>query len=202
MTIRAVIFDFGGVLLRWNPRKLFESFFVNQTEAIDQFIEEIRFTEWNVEQDKGRPFNEGIAELSNRFPPYTHIFQAFHEKWLDSIDGEIHGCVELLYPLKSRGYSLCGLSNWSAETFPAVRQQYNFFGLFDTIIISGEIKLVKPDPAIFQYCLHTIDRSAEECLFIDDSESNILAAKKIGFETIHFSTSEQLRAELRHRRML
>jgi 2-haloacid dehalogenase len=193
--ITTIIFDFGGVLLDWNPHRLYRRFFNHETE-IDQFLSQINFPEWNLEQDKGRSFAQGVAELSAQFPQYSHLIRAFRENWEDSIVGPITGSVCILRRLKQAGYALYGLSNWSAETFPLAYNKYDFFKLFDGILISGEVKIVKPDPAIFELMLGRIGRSASQCLLIDDSIPNIAAAQKLGFATIQFQSPEQAEREL------
>jgi len=194
--IQTIIFDFGGVLLDWNPHNLYRRFF-DEPHRIDQFLSEIHFPEWNLQQDKGRPFADGVAELSARFPQHAHLIRAYHEHWEDSITGPIPGSVEILRGLKAAGYSIYGLSNWSAETFPIAYRKYDFFKLLDGYTISGEVRLAKPDPAIYNLVLKKIGRSAQECLLIDDSSENIEVAKGLGFETILFHSPEQLGVELR-----
>ena len=193
--IQSIVFDFGGVLLDWNPHHLYRRFF-NDPFEIDQFLYEINFPEWNLQQDKGRPFSQGIAELSAKFPHYSQLIRAYSENWGDSIVGPIVGTVDILQRLKNAGYALYGLSNWSSETFPIAYEKYDFFKLFDGIVISGKVKLVKPDPAIFEIILKMINRPAIECLLIDDSEANIAAAIKLGFAVILFKTPDQLEIEL------
>jgi 2-haloacid dehalogenase len=200
--IKAIIFDFGGVLISWDPRNLYSRFFPEEPQAMEDFLAEVSFMEWNAQQDKGRPFTEGIELLAKQFPHHTHLISAYHENWKESITGSIEGTVELLRMLKEKGYSLYGLSNWSAETFPIVRHEFEFLNLFDEIILSGEVKLIKPEPEIFELCLQKIGRPANECLFIDDSEPNIIAAKKLGFDTVHFASPEHLRSELQIRQLL
>jgi len=114
----------------------------------------------------------------------------------ESITGVIPGSVELLHRLKAAGYSLYGLTNWNVEKFTLVRHKYAFFKLFDDIIVSGEVKLVKPDPAIFQYLLQKIGRTPQECILVDDSVKNIEAAQKMGFATHHFTSPARLELEL------
>ena len=153
--------------------------------------------EWNLQQDKGRPFTKGVAILSGQFPQYTHLIQAYHDRWKESIGELITGTVDLLKQLKQAGYPLYGLSNWSAETFPYARAKYDFFDLFDDMVISGEVGHVKPDPEIFQILLAKIGRPAQECLLIDDSLPNIDQANKMGFVTIHFESPAHLEKELK-----
>jgi 2-haloacid dehalogenase len=200
-SIKTIIFDFGGVLLKWDIHNLYLHYF-NQPGQIDRFLAEINFSSWNAEQDRGRPFESGIAELSGQFPKYAHLIRAYYDHFENTIVGPIYGTVDILRELKRAGYSLYGLSNWSTETYPLVQRKYEFFNLFDGIILSGDVKLIKPDPAIFNLTLQRIGRSAYECLMIDDTEANIVTAKKLGFVTIHFNSPEQLRMDLHHLNLL
>jgi len=195
-TLRAALFDFGGVLVEWDPRRLYQPYF-RHTQEIDNFLAEINFPAWNQKQDQGRPFVHGVAELSAQFPQHAHLIRAYHEHWEESIVGPIPGTIQLLAQLKQAGYSLYGLSNWSDETFPLVREKYPFFELFEDIVLSGEVKLVKPDPRIFRLALERINRQARECLFVDDSPANIAAARELGFTVIQFKSAPQLQRELR-----
>jgi len=197
-----IVFDFGGVLLDWNPRYLYQKLFNGNSAAMERFLHEIGFHDWNTEQDKGRPFVEGIAELCKRFPKYANLINVYYERWEESVAGPIVETVEILRLLKHKGYSLYGLSNWSAETFHLVRSRYDFLNWFKAIVISGEVKLVKPDPRIFEVLLQRISNPAEKCLFIDDSEINISVAREMGFNTIHYRSPEQLERELSKRNLL
>jgi len=194
-SIKAIIFDFGGVLINWDPRNLFRHFFTNSQE-MENFLREIDFYSWNSEQDKGRSFEEGIAQLSAQFPHYSKLISSYYERWEESLDGPITATIEILYTLKNNNYSLYGLSNWSAETYPRVREKFSFFELFDDIIISGNVKLNKPDPSIFNLFLARNGYTASECIFIDDSPPNIDTAKDLGFITIHFTSPIKLRVSL------
>lgn len=194
--IKAIIFDFGNVLLEWNPRYVYRRYFPNDPEGMERFLTEVNFADWNLQQDKGRPFVEGVAILSQKFPHYASLIQAYHENWTDSIGAAYSGTIQILKQLKEAGYPIYGLSNWSAETFPFAREKYDFFDLFDDFVISGDVGHVKPDPEIFQIMLEKIGKPARECLFIDDALANIDQAKKMGFATIHFQSSEQLATSL------
>ena len=201
-TIKAIIFDFGGVLLDWNPSLLYNRFFPNNPEGMDTFFKEVDFAGWNAHQDRGRSFKEGVAVLSAQFPHYAHLIQAYHEHWIESIAGEHEGTVQIVKQLKQKGYPVHGLSNWSAETFPLARAKYHFFDLLDSIVLSGAVGYNKPEPEIYQIMLEKISRPAQECLFIDDSPANIQQAQMMGFQTIHFRSSEQLKEALRRLEIL
>ena len=192
----AIIFDFGGVLLDWNPRNLFQKYFGEDTDAMEKFLREIDFFSWNLEQDKGRSFAEGVAELSARFPQYAYLIKAHDERREESIHGPIQSTVDALMPLKEKGHPLYGLTNWSEEKFRLVAHKYDFFNLFETILVSGSVRLVKPDPRIFQMMLDEIGRPASECVLIDDSATNTMAARQLGFKAIHYESSGQMLEEL------
>jgi 2-haloacid dehalogenase len=194
--ITAIIFDYGNVLIEWNPRYVYNRYFPDDPEGMERFFQEVDFMGWNAKQDKGRTFMEGVAELSAQFPHHSHLIQAYHDHWKDSIGAAYWETVEIMKQLKQKGYPLYGLSNWSAETFPYARSKYDFFELLDDMVISGAVGYVKPEPEIYHIMLEKIGRPAGECLFIDDSLSNINQAKTMGFVTIHFQSSEKLKTDL------
>lgn len=200
--IKAIIFDFGGVLLDWDPRNLYRRYFPDDPRAMEDFLSEVNFYEWNAQQDKGRTFADGIAELSTQFPHYAHLIQAYFDHWEESVSGPIAGTVDILYKLKQDGWPLFGLSNWSSETYPRILAKYPFFDQFDDILFSGDVKLGKPDPAIFDLLLIKTGYAAHECVLIDDSPTNVSTAKKLGFSTIHFDSPEQLQTELQRLNLL
>lgn len=193
--ITAIIFDFGNVFVKWDPHGVYKRFFPTP-EAVDSFLEEIHFMEWNAHQDAGRPFKDGVIELSAQFPQYAELIEAYHVYWEDSITEILYGTIEIARKLKSAGWNIYLLSNFSTETFPLMQKRHDFIQLFDDTIISGDYKLVKPDPAIYQLALNRINRKAHECLFIDDSLPNIESAQRLGFHTIQFHSPEQLEKEL------
>ena len=200
--IRAVVFDFGGVLVDWNPRHLYRKLFRGDDQAMELFLAEIGFAEWNLQQDMGRDFAAAVAELAGRFPHHAELIRAYDERWEESILGPIQTAVDLLRPLKRAGHEIHGLSNWSSEKFALARAKYRFFERFDSILISGDVRLAKPDPQIFAVLLQRIGRTAGECLFVDDSEPNIVVAQTLGFHAVRFNTPAQLRNELQRRELL
>ncbi len=201
-SLPVLVFDFGGVLVNWDPHYLYRPFFNSDDAAIDRFLNEIGFREWNLRQDGGRSFDEGVAVLSAQFPQYADLIRAYHVRYEDSITGPIAGTVEILRACKSAGYPLYGLSNWAQEKFDLVRPKYEFFDCFDDILISSTVNLVKPDPRIFEIFLQRIGRRAEECVYIDDSAANVVAADRLGFTSIHFESPPQLATELDRRGLL
>ncbi len=194
--ITALIFDFGNVLIEWDPRFLYRRYFPNDEPGMEAFLKEIKFVEWNAAQDKGRPFEEGIQLLSSEYPHRADLIQAYHDHWQESLGNAIEGSVDIVKQLKAKDYPLYGLSNWSAETFPYAFAKYDFLKLFDDMVVSGYVGHIKPEPAIYDLILQKIGKPTLECIFIDDSRANIEQAGKMGFNTIHFISPEQLKMDL------
>ena len=195
----AIIFDFGGVLIDWNPKHLYSKMFNGDEEQMEYFLSVVCPLEWNEQMDAGRPFAEAVEERSQLFPEYEPYIRAYQSRWIEMVQGEFSGTVEILSALREEHYPLYALSNWSAETFPLVHRQYEFLNWFKAIILSGQVKLAKPDPAIFDLMLQLVNRPAGQCLFIDDNERNIITAIQLGFQTIHFTTPELLYTQLAER---
>jgi 2-haloacid dehalogenase len=192
--INTIIFDFGGVLIDWNPRYMYRDEFEESSEMED-FLSEVCTDDWNLQQDKGRSLAEGTRILQDRFPEHAVKIRLFYDQWEKMVKGDIPQNVSLLRKLKEK-YKLYGLTNWSAETFPIVFKRYSFFTLFDGIVISGEEKLIKPDKKIFEIMLERYQLEAKNALFIDDNINNIRSAKELGFETIHVQEKTDLKTEL------
>lgn len=198
----AFIFDLGGVLIDWNPKHLLRKLFVGDEAAMEHFLAVVCPQTWNVTLDKGYSFAKAIEERVSMFPEYSSYIYAYYERWEEMVKGEIKETVDILSSLREAGYPLYALSNWSAETFNRVRDQFEFLTWFDDMIISGEVKMVKPHREIFDLLLERIQCEPEDCLFIDDHSSNTEAAESYGFQTILFSSPSQLKTELSERGLL
>jgi 2-haloacid dehalogenase len=194
MNIKNIVFDFGGVLVDWNPRHLYKSHFQNTTE-MEYFLKNICTEEWNIEQDRGRSLSEGTLELQKKFPEHSDSIALFYDKWEVMLKDEIPGTVAILHQLKKK-YKLYGLTNWSSETIPIAYIRFTFFKEFEGIVVSGTEKLIKPDKKIYQLLLNRYSIKAEESIFIDDNINNVKAAWELGFYAIHFENPKQLEAEL------
>ena len=192
---KVVIFDLGGVLIDWDPRHMYRKIFDDEAE-MEWFLTEIATLEWNSHHDAGRRWEDGVALLSARYPKYAGLISAYWERWEEMLAGPIDGTVAILAQLKEDGREIHALTNWSTQTFPIARERYEFLDWFGDIVVSGEEKTIKPDPRIYQILLDRIGRRAEECIFIDDGIRNVVAARELGFDTIHFENPEQLRKEL------
>jgi HAD superfamily hydrolase (TIGR01509 family) len=108
----------------------------------------------------------------------------------------IEETLAVLHDLAQRDVPLYGLSNMSTAVFAHLRQRYTHWDLFRGIVISGEIKLIKPDRAIFDHLSQRYDLEPSQSIFIDDNPPNIAAAHQLGFHTILFRDPQQCAAEL------
>ncbi len=193
--VKNIIFDFGGVLIDWNPVYLYRKVFSDEKE-MEYFLTHVCNSEWNVKQDAGRALSEATAEKQFEFPHYAKEIALFYGRWEEMLGGEITANTRLVEPL-SRKYTVYGLTNWSAETIPVAYKRYDFFRYFAGIVVSGEEKRVKPDERIYRILLERYGLNAQESLFIDDNLENIEAARKLGFKTVHCPPELNLQEELK-----
>lgn len=193
--IKNIIFDFGGVLLDWNPRYLYKSYF-NNDEEMEHFLADICNGEWNIKQDAGRPFAEAVKELQAKYPEYAEAIQMYDDDWEKMLKCELPESIDLLKELKSMGYGIYGLTNWSAEKIGYAFANYSFFSLFDGIVVSGVEKVVKPDRKIYEILLERYSLKPGECVFIDDSQDNVDMAKVLGINAIRFDNIGNVKEHL------
>jgi 2-haloacid dehalogenase len=191
----AVVFDLGGVLINWDPRNLYRQLFDDE-EEMEHFLAEVTTSEWNAQQDAGRALSEAVEELAARHPDRRDLIAAYYDRWPEMLGGAIEGTVEILRELRERGVRTYALSNWSAETFPIARPMFPFLEWFDGIVISGEVRMVKPDARIFAHVLERFGLEPGEAVFVDDNAENVRAAQAAGFIGIVFENPGQLRREL------
>ena len=192
--VKNIVFDFGVVLVDWNPHYLYDKHFGSREKA-DWFLENICTGRWNIQMDGGKPFAEGCAELSAEYPEWRKEIYMFFDRWIEMMADEIPGMRELLGELKAAGYGLYGLTNWSAETFCQVRDRYGVFSLLDGMVVSGEEHIVKPDEAIFKRLLERYGLNAAECIFVDDLQRNVDGAIQAGLQGLLFRGAESLRED-------
>jgi 2-haloacid dehalogenase len=198
--IKAAVFDLGGVLIDWDPRYLYRKLLADEA-AVEEFLATICTPEWNAEQDRGRPFAEGVAELVERHPAHAAAIAAYAERWPEMLAGEIGGSIEVLAELRATGVPLYALTNWSAETFVVARERFEFLGWFDGVLVSGEERMIKPDPRFFKLLQDRFGLAPEATFYVDDSEANVAAARRLGFDAVRFTGPGQLRRELAARRV-
>ncbi len=193
--VDAVVFDVGGVLLDWDPRHLYRKLFDDERE-MERFLAEVCTLEWHEAADLGTPVARSCAELAASHPEQAELIWAWAHRGEEMIAGEIDASVEILRELRARGVRCYALTNMEAETFPIRRPRFEFFALFDGIVVSGLERIAKPDAEIFERLLERFGLTAQATLMIDDSPANVAAARAVGMQAIQFCSAPRLRRSL------
>ncbi|PMS20873.1 haloacid dehalogenase [Trinickia dabaoshanensis] len=201
MKPRVVVFDFGGVLIDWNPDYLYRKLIPDVDER-RRFLTEVCTMDWVMRQDEGQSIASGTEMLIERFPHEAERIRAFYDRWQEMIVGVFADSVALVDKLEAAGVPLFGLTNWSDETFPYAWERYDVLRRFRDVVVSGRVKLVKPDPRIYAEAFSRIDRhvpgvAPNEIVFIDDNLKNAHAAAAAGWHGIHHTSAAATEARLR-----
>ncbi len=191
-----VVFDLGGVLIRWDPRNLYRKLFPGDEAGMENFLATVCTDEWNERQDAGRTFAEAEAELVARHPEKAGLIRAWGARFDEMIPGALDDVVDILGELKAKGTPLYAVSNWSAETYVAQPARFPFLGWFCDVVVSGEEGVIKPDRRIFDILLARNAIAAEHAVFIDDVPANTAAASALGIHGITFTSAARLRVDL------
>ena len=190
-----IVFDIGNVLLHWDPRALYRKIFASEAE-VEWFLTHVCNSAWNLEQDRGRSFEEAIAEATARHPDQAQAIAAYHLRWPETLTHVIVGSVAVLEDLHAQDTPLYAITNWNQDKFRQTKARYDFLHHFRDIVVSGDEKLLKPDPAIYRLLLERNGLNASDCLFIDDSLKNVAGAQAVGMQAHHFTSPNQLREHL------
>jgi 2-haloacid dehalogenase len=195
--IDCVVFDVGNVLVRWNPRNLYERMGYSDAETA-LILAEIGLLEINHRVlDAGGSFAATMEVLVERFPRHTEFIRAFDRRWVELLGGAIPTSVAILERLKKAGVPVHAISNYNREKFDIARALFPFLNLFDELVLSGDVRMVKPDPEIFKVLIRRRDLDVHRTVFIDDSADNVATADQLGFATVHFNEmTTDLRSEL------
>lgn len=196
MAIDTVVFDIGNVLIQWDPRHLYRKLIPDASE-MERFLAEICTDAWNIEQDRGRTWEEAIAERVPLFPQHEALIRAYSDRWHEMVPGEVPGTVAVLEALRARGVPLYAITNFSVQKFAEAQARFAFLRGFRDVVVSGAERLLKPDPAIYHALLSRNGLEASRCLFIDDSAKNVAGARAVGMAAHHFRDADALREELR-----
>ena len=196
VSVSAIIFDVGNVLYGWDP----EAFLARQVpedEARLRFIEDVDLWGWHDTLDGGRPFDEAASELSERFPDYAHLIAAWGDRFGETITDPVPGVHAIVEELDAHGVPLFAITNFSADFWPPFHaRQRAFFARFRDIVVSGEEKLLKPDPALYFRALDRFGVKPAEALFVDDRRINVEGATAVGMKAHLFVDADDLRARL------
>ncbi|HEY2685940.1 MAG TPA: HAD family phosphatase [Steroidobacteraceae bacterium] len=190
-----VVFDFGGVLIQWAPRTVVNAFYPDRAQQDKIMREVFQHADW-LEYDRGT-FAE--HELVVRFAARTGESEASIVKLLGAVRESLQPLEEtvtLLGKLAAREVPLYGLTNMHGETFQFLKSRDDFWSLFKGVVVSGEVKLVKPDRKIFEHLLSEHGLRAQDVVFIDDLEANVLGARSAGLHAIQFKDAASCARQL------
>ena len=201
--IDTIIFDLGGVLVDWKPEYVYRKVFNGNEEKVQWFLNTICTPEWNIEQDGGRTIKEAVHLKIAEFPKHESLIKLFYKKWEHMFSGPITKNVELFKKLKAtKNYKIYALTNWSAEKWDKALELFPFFNDFDGVVVSGQEKTRKPNLEIYNILLNRYNIASENAIFIDDNKENIIAAKTLNLNAIHYKTSSQLIKSLQTHQIL
>ncbi len=193
--IDTVVFDVGAVLIDWDPRHLYRKLFADHA-AMETFLTDICPPEWNWEQDRGRLWADAIAERIAAHPAHEDMIRAYDTRWPEMVSGPIEGTVKLKQDLMDAGIRICAITNFSAEKWVVATAIHPFLADFDAVIVSGDEKLLKPDPAIYRLLYDRHGVNPASAVFIDDRQDNVDASIATGMRAIRFVDPAQARADL------
>lgn len=197
MSIKAVIFDFGNVLIGWNPEALYRKLIPDPVSR-RHFLDHVCNSAWNFQHDLGRSWADSIAERVALYPDHEPLIRAYRERFHETLTGLVPEGNEVLEQVRAAGLPCYGLTNWSGETYDETAPNLPFLRHMQHVAVSGHLKMAKPAPEIYLHLLQIIGLPADACAFIDDSEANIAAAQRLGIKEIHFrndgTTASRLRA--------
>lgn len=190
-----VIFDFGGVLVRWKPQEIIDNFYQDSELRARLRDEVFQHPDW-LEMDRGTLEDAAAVErFAKRMNRPAAEMRDLMQRVKDSLV-PMQSSLDIVNDLATRGIAVYGLSNMSSATFAHLEDRYSIWDVFRGIVISGRIKLAKPDPRIFEHISSTYGLVPADTAFIDDHRPNVEAASRHGFRGIQFESAEQCRGEL------
>ena len=191
-----VIFDVGNVLYDWNPRFLYERLIADD-RALDAFLRDVATKEWHFQHDAGRPFAETSADLAAQYPEYEDMIAVWGPRFTEQLGDMLPGMRDVVEALDARGVPLYAITNFSGEFWGPFRaREADVFDRFRDVVVSGDEKIAKPDPAIYHLALSRFGVAAGDAVFIDDRADNVEAAEGVGIHGVLFEDAVKLRSAL------
>jgi putative hydrolase of the HAD superfamily len=191
-----IVFDLGGVVVRWEPETLIADLFDDLEVCRVVHSEFVGHPDW-VELDRGTLAPEDAVARASERTGLSHFELNHFLQRVPSRLTPITDTVELLHRLKTQGHSLYCLSNMHFASIEYLERTYDFFDVFTGKVISCRLNLCKPEPKIYSHLLETYGLHAADTVFIDDVEVNLATARQMGIQTVRFENPVQCTDELR-----
>ncbi len=188
MTIKAVVFDIGNVLLEWHPERMYDTKIGEERRRA--LFAEVPLAEMNLEVDRGAPFAKSVQDLAAAYPQWADEIMIWHDCWLEMASPAINHSVRLMKALQAKGTPVFSLTNFGIDTYEIGGRAYPFMTQFDRDFISGHMGVIKPDPAIYQMLEDASGLSGDALIFTDDRAENIDTAAARGWHTHLFEGSQ------------
>lgn len=193
--IRHIVFDIGRVLIHYHPELAYLDL-IPQEDRRRRFLAEICTSEWNIEQDRGRRWEDAEALLIAAHPHEEEMIRAFRQRWHHMVPHAYEDSAAIMTGLIEDGHDVTMLTNFAADTFIEARKRFSFLNAPRGLTVSGEVGLIKPDEAIYRLHAQTFELEPGATLFIDDSEKNVEGARAAGWKAVHFRDAPTLAADL------
>lgn len=197
----AVVFDVGRVLVQWDLRALFAKL-IPDPVRLDWFLANVVTEDWHFQHDAGRPLGEMVPELKSLHPDWGDEIDAYATRFLETIPGPVPGTAALVETLDARGVPLYAITNFGVEFWAQFRPTLPLLSRMRAIVVSGEERIAKPDPAIFELAAQRFGHAPGRMLFVDDNAANVAAARALGWQAHHFRNAELLQADLSARGLI
>lgn len=199
--VDAVVLDIGGVLMDWDPRHLFNALIEDDRER-EWFLSQVCSPAWNRRQDEGRSWADAVAAAVAEHPEWEPWIRAYDERWIETVAGLYEDTVEVLRELHAVETPVFALTNFSEEKWALACEHYELLGSFDGVVVSGEERLAKPDPAIYRVLVERFSVEPTRTFFTDDLQQNVDAARAVGLDAELFTGAARLREQLTVREVL
>jgi FMN phosphatase YigB (HAD superfamily) len=196
-----VLWDVGNVIVRWDPRNLYAKIF-EEPAACDRFLSHVCTLAWHGLTDRGVPADENTAALIARFPEHEAEIRAWWDRWDEMFGGVIEETEAAMEALAAKGVPQFGLTNMAGPVWPTIEPMAPAVRHLKAVVVSGDEKLIKPEPRIYEIACERSGLAPEQLLFVDDSLANIRAAAELGFHVLHFIDPSALMPTLKGHKLL
>ena len=194
--IRHIVFDIGKVLIHYDPYLPF-SRLIPDADRRKWFFDNVCTHDWNIEQDRGRTWAEAEALLIADFPDQEDNIRAFRANWHEMVSHHYEDSVAIMLSLIEDGRDVTMLTNFASDTFAEARERFPFLNRPRGVTVSGEVRLLKPDRAIYDRHAKDFGLDPTASLFIDDSAKNVQGAIDAGWQAVLFEGAGKLEQDLR-----
>lgn len=193
--IRHIVFDIGKVLLHYDPALPYSRIIPDEAER-NWFFANVCTHEWNIEQDRGRTWEDAEALLIEKHPEREEQIRAFRKYWGEMVPHAYDGSVAILEKLIAEGQDVTMLTNFASDTFREAQTRFPFLTKTRGVTVSGDIGLIKPDVAIYETHAKSFGLDPASTIFIDDTLINVEGARAAGWHAVHFTGADKLRSDL------